>query len=113
MVRISRFLYFIHRLISKQEHSISGTGSVPRLMWNIVELPTEFRSLLFWVVLQHMLVAVYQHIGTAHPSHFQASTGQDLCCITTQKSEDLIYTETDARNLPIELYLMEMFTLSL
>ena len=43
--------------------------------------------------MQRMFAVVYRRFGTAHRSHLQRSNNQttNIRCVTTQKSEDLIY----------------------
>jgi len=39
---------------------------------------TELRSSFFWFVMQHKLVTVYWHFGTAYWSHIQRSRSPQL-----------------------------------
>ena len=66
------------------------------------------RSLLFWDVTQSRVAVSYRRFGTTYLPHLQCSleVGTDrlpeklvntnLRCVTSQKSEDFIYTAAEA-----------------
>jgi hypothetical protein len=63
----------------------------------------QLRSLLFWNVTQSRWVVSYQFLGQSIGPIFKGLTGcaktmitTNLCCITSQKSDDLIYIAAGA-----------------
>ena len=61
------------------------------------------RSSLFWVVTLHRSVVIYRRFGTICRPHLQCASRprritNNLRCVTTQKSEDLIYFAAEAWN---------------
>jgi hypothetical protein len=74
-------------------------------LWLTCKNTSQIKSLLFWAVTKHTQVSISWHFRTAYQSHLQWDqhsvperwqTTTNTHCITTQKSEDLIYTVMEA-----------------